>query len=72
MPNIEIDTNKLSEHMKNLNDLNRDQWLLNVKDVLITVSKCIIGERYTEAAQLVYAVINNFTKAVLFVSLNFV
>lgn len=62
MSNIEIDTSKLSEHMKILNDSNRDQWLQNVKEVLTTVSKCINGERYTDAAQLIYAVINNFSK----------
>lgn len=47
---------KLNEHMKCMNDTNRDQWLDNVKDVLTMVSKCINGERYTEAAQLVFAV----------------
>jgi len=47
---------KLSEHMQCINDTNRDQWLDNVKDLLTTVSKCINGERYTEAAQLVFAV----------------
>lgn len=35
---------------------NRDQWLENVSDVLTTVSKCIHGEHYMEAAQLVFAV----------------
>lgn len=42
--------------MKISNDSNRDQWLENVKEVLTAVSKCINGERYTEAAQLVFAV----------------
>lgn len=42
--------------MKCMNDTNRDRWLDNVKDVLTMVSKCINGERYTEAAQLVFAV----------------
>lgn len=43
--------------MNFMNDTNRDQWLDNVKDVLMTVSKCLNGERYTEAAQLVFSVI---------------
>lgn len=54
--------------MKSLNDPNRDKWLENVKDVLTMVSKCINGERFIEAAQLVFAVItktiynlNNFS-----------
>lgn len=54
---IEFDTGKLNEHMKCMNDTNRDQWLDNVKDVLTMVSKCINGERYTEAAQLVFATV---------------
>jgi len=47
---------KLSELMKCMNDSNRDQWLDNVKDVLKIISKCINEERYTEAAQLIFAV----------------
>lgn len=43
--------------MKSLNDSDRDQWLENVKNVLTMVSKCIDGELYMEAAQLVFAVI---------------
>lgn len=57
LTNIEIDTSKMSEHMNSLNDSNRDQWLENVKGLLTMVSKCINGERYMEAAQLVFAVI---------------
>ena len=57
MTSIEFDTGKLNEHMISINDTNRDQWLDNIKDVLTMVSKCINGERYTEAAQLVFAVI---------------
>jgi len=56
MMSIEFDTDKLNEHMISINDTNRDQWLDNIKDVLTMVSKCIKGERYTEAAQLVFAV----------------
>lgn len=51
------DTSKLSKHIKNLNDSNQDEWLVNVKEVLTMVSKCINSERYIEAAQLVFAVI---------------
>lgn len=57
LTSIEVDTNELNELMKSLNDCNRDQWLENVKDVLTMVSKCINGERFVEAAQLVFAVI---------------
>lgn len=51
------DTGKLSKHIKNLSDSIQDEWLMNVKNVLTTVSKCINSERYIEAAQLVFAVI---------------
>lgn len=58
--------------MRILNGSDSDQWLGIVKDVLTTVSKCINGERYMEAAQLVFAVIFksiiiNFFKIVLIV-----
>lgn len=55
--NIEIDINKLNDYLKNFNDSNQEQWLENVKGILMTVSKCINEERYIEAAQLVFAVI---------------
>jgi hypothetical protein len=58
---IEIDTSKINEHINNLNNSNRDQWLENVKGLLTVVSKCINGERYMEAAQLIFAVITTST-----------
>ncbi|XP_025414871.1 WD repeat-containing protein 35 isoform X2 [Sipha flava] len=54
---IEIDTSKINEHINNLNNSNRDQWLENVKGLLTVVSKCINGERYMEAAQLIFAIV---------------
>jgi len=61
MTNIEVDIDQLNEYLKGLNDSNRNQWLENIKNVLTAVSKCIDGERYTEAAQLVFAVQTYFT-----------
>lgn len=57
MTNIDIDASTLNEHIKSLNESNRDQWLENVNAVLTIVSTYINGERYIEAAQLVFAVI---------------
>jgi len=65
LTNIEVDTDKLNAHLRSLNDSNRDQWLKNVKYVLAAVSKYINGERYTEAAQLVFTVKTKFTIVVL-------
>ncbi|KAL5245231.1 hypothetical protein ACI65C_012641 [Semiaphis heraclei] len=57
LTSVEFDMSKLSELMKCMNDTNRDQWLDNVKDVLKIISKCINEERYTEAAQLIFATV---------------
>lgn len=54
---FEIDTVKLNDHLNSFYDSNQDQWIEHVKNILITVSKCINEERYIEAAQLVFAVI---------------
>jgi len=62
---MEVDTDKLNAHLRSLNDSNRDQWIENVKDVLTAVSKYINGERYTEAAQLIFTVKPKFTTVVL-------
>lgn len=59
LTNIDVDTAKFNEHIKILNDSHLDQWLENIKDIFTTVSKCINGEQYMEAAQLVFAVITN-------------
>lgn len=65
LTSTEIDMSKLSEHMKSLDDLKRDQWLVNVKDVLTMVTKCINGERYIEAVQLMFAVVTILTISVV-------
>lgn len=61
LTSIEVDASKLNEHMKSLDGSKRDQWLINVKEVLTMVSKCINGERYIEAAQLIFAVFKILT-----------
>jgi len=63
LASIDVDTSKLNELIKNLNNSSRDQRLENVKDVLTTVLKCINGKQYMEAAQLVFtvmAITNNY------------
>lgn len=66
LTSVEVDTNELSELMKSLNDSNRDQWIENVKDTLTMVSKCLNGERFVEAAQLVFAVIKKSLIKIIF------
>ncbi|VVC39444.1 WD40-repeat-containing domain,WD repeat protein 35,WD40/YVTN repeat-like-containing [Cinara cedri] len=57
LANTRLDTGKLSEQIKNLNNSHRDEWLVNVKDILVTVFKCINSERYIEAAQLIFTTV---------------
>ncbi|XP_050432012.1 WD repeat-containing protein 35 [Adelges cooleyi] len=52
-----VDISNLKEIIKSLSNPDLERWLNNIKNILTTVSKYNNGERYMEAAQLVFAIV---------------